>query len=52
MPLNAPPVLVLQLGYASLLPFVAGAALTWIVRPDVHPYALAALSCFLGAAAS
>jgi hypothetical protein len=46
MPLNAPPALALQLGYAGLLPFVAGAALTWIVRPDAHPYVAAALSAY------
>ena len=34
----------LRLGYAGLLPFVAGAALVWLVRPEVHPYVALALS--------
>ena len=34
----------LRLGYAGLLPFLAGAALVWLVRPDVHPYVALALS--------
>ena len=34
----------LRLGYAGLLPFVAGALLVWLVRPDVHPYVALALS--------
>lgn len=34
----------LRLGYAGLLPFVAGAVLVWLVRPDVHPYVALALS--------
>jgi hypothetical protein len=33
-----------QLAYAGLLPFVLGAALLWLVRPDAHPYVAAALS--------
>ncbi len=36
--------LVFRLGYLALLPFVAGAALVWIVRPDAHPYVTSALS--------
>ena len=36
----------LRLGYAGLLPFVAGAALIWIVRADAHPYVAAALSAY------
>lgn len=37
----------LRLGYAGLLPFVAGAVLLWLVRPEVHPYvALALLVCY------
>lgn len=35
-----------QLGYAGLLPFVAGALLVWLVRPDAHPYATLALSAY------
>jgi hypothetical protein len=36
----------LRLGYAGLLPFVLGAALVWVVRPDAHPYATLALSAY------
>lgn len=36
----------LRLGHAGLLPFVLGAALTWLVRPDAHPYVTAALSAY------
>ena len=36
----------LRLGYLSLVPFVLGAALVWIVRSDVLPHVLAALSAF------
>ena len=36
----------LRVGYAGLLPFVAGAALIWIVRADAHPYVAAALSAY------
>ena len=36
----------LRLGYAGLLPFVLGAALIWIVRPDAQPYVAAALSAY------
>lgn len=38
----------LRLAYAGLLPFVIGAALLWIVRPDAHPYVAAALSAYAG----
>lgn len=41
---NQPDVATLRLGYAGLLPFVLGAALLWLVRPDAHPYVAAALS--------
>lgn len=34
----------LQLGYAGLLPFVVGAMLVWLVRPDAHPYVTQALT--------
>ena len=34
----------LRLGYAGLLPFLAGAVLVWLVRPEVHPYVALALS--------
>ncbi len=34
----------LRLGYAGLLPFVAGAVLVWLVRPEAHPYVALALS--------
>lgn len=43
---NAPSALALRLGHAGLLPFVAGAALIWIVRADAHPYVAAALSAY------
>ena len=35
-----------QLGYGGLLPFVAGAALVWGVRPDAHPYVTLALAAY------
>ncbi|GAP33836.1 DUF3429 domain-containing protein [Piscinibacter sakaiensis] len=35
-----------RLALAGLIPFVLGAALTWIVRPDAHPYVTAALSAY------
>lgn len=38
----------LRLAYAGLLPFVVGALLLWIVRPDAHPYVAAALSAYAG----
>jgi hypothetical protein len=40
----APTSLALRLGYAGLIPFVAGAVLTWLVRPDAHPYVVDALA--------
>ena len=43
---TAPGPQALRLGYAGLLPFVAGAALIWIVRADAHPYVAAALSAY------
>lgn len=43
-----------RLSYAALLPFVLGASLVWLVRPDAHPYVVDALAkyaalavCFL-----
>lgn len=33
----------LKLGYAGLLPFGAGALLSWLVYPDVLPYVLATM---------
>lgn len=42
---NLPPhPLALRLGYAGLLPFVLGAILTWLVRPEVQPYVTDALA--------
>lgn len=38
--------LALKLGYAGLLPFVAGALLVWIVNAEAHPYATLALSAY------
>ena len=35
-----------RLGYAGLIPFVAGAALVWLVHPDAHPYATLALATY------
>lgn len=40
----APHPLALRLGYAGLIPFVLGALLTWLVRPDAHPYVTDALA--------
>lgn len=45
---NQPDRSTLRLAYAGLLPFVFGAALLWIVRPDAHPYVAAALSAYAG----
>lgn len=36
----------LRLGYAGLLPFVAGALLVWVVLPEAHPYVTLALSAY------
>jgi hypothetical protein len=36
----------LRLGYTGLVPFMLLAALTWIVRPDAHPYVTAMLSAY------
>jgi len=44
--------LALRLGYAGLIPFVAGAALTWLVRPDAHPYVVDALAKYAALIAS
>jgi hypothetical protein len=35
-----------RLGYAGLIPFVAGAALVWLVLPEAHPYVTLALSAY------
>lgn len=35
-----------RLGYAGLVPFVAGAALVWLVWPEAHPYATLALATY------
>ena len=44
---SAPPgPLAQRLGYAGLLPFVAGALLVWLVRADVQAYAALALSIY------
>ncbi len=45
---NQPDRATLRLAYAGLLPFVIGALLLWIVRPDAHPYVAAALSAYAG----
>jgi hypothetical protein len=41
----------LRLGYAGLIPFVAGALMVWLVQPDAqppeaHPFAVLALSAY------
>ena len=41
-----PTPLALRLGYAGLVPFVAGAALIWLVLPEAHPYVTLALSAY------
>ena len=35
-----------RLGVAGLVPFVAGAALVWLVHPEAHPYATLALATY------
>ncbi len=45
-PTSLPTPAALRLGHAGLLPFVAGAALTWLVRPDALPFVTAALSAY------
>lgn len=40
------PAIASRLGHAGLLPFVLGAALVWIVWPDVQPYVSASLSAY------
>ena len=41
-----PSPLALRLGYAGLVPFVAGALLIWLVLPEAHPYVTLALSAY------
>jgi hypothetical protein len=43
---STPSPLALKLGYAGLAPFVGGAALVWLVRPEVLPLATAMLSAY------
>ena len=43
---NQPDAVTLRLGYAGLVPFMLGALLLWLVRPDAHPYVAAALSAY------
>jgi chromate transport protein ChrA len=40
------PAIASRLGYAGLLPFLLGAALVWVVWPDVRPYVSHALSAY------
>jgi hypothetical protein len=47
-----PGVMAERLGYAGLLPFVAGALLVWLVREDAHPYVTLALASYAGLIAS
>ena len=42
----APPRWALRLGYAGLLPFVAGAALVWLVNAEAHPYVTLGLAAY------
>jgi hypothetical protein len=44
MPHSTPSPVALRMAYAGLLPFVLGAVLLWLVRPDAHPYVAGALS--------
>lgn len=41
-----PDTMALRLAYAGLLPFVLGALLVWLVRPEVHPYVALALAAY------
>ncbi|MFZ5521434.1 MAG: DUF3429 domain-containing protein [Pseudomonadota bacterium] len=49
---NPPPITVpthptphaMRLGYLGLVPFVLGAVLVWLVRPDAHPYVVDGLA--------
>lgn len=43
---GAPSPLALALGHAGLLPFVAGAALVWLVQGEALPFAAQALSAY------
>lgn len=45
-PPSTPPALALRLGYAGLIPFVAGALLVWLVREDAHPYVVLGLNAY------
>lgn len=41
-----PPLAAARLAYAGLLPFVGGAALLWLVRPELQPFVAQALSAY------
>jgi hypothetical protein len=41
-----PSALARRLGHAGLVPFVSGAVLVWLVRPEAHPYVTLALSAY------
>jgi hypothetical protein len=43
---SGPSPLALRLGYAGLMPFVAGGLLVWLVLPEAHPYVTLALSAY------
>lgn len=46
-PIESPlPQTALRLGHAALVPFVAGAALVWIVNAEAHEYATLALAAY------
>ena len=46
--MNTLPAAASRLGWAGLLPFIGGAVLVWLVRPDAHPYVTLALSAYAG----
>jgi Protein of unknown function (DUF3429) len=45
-PAAVPPRIASRLAFAGLAPFILGAALVWIVWPDVQPYVSLALSAY------
>ena len=50
--MNGPSPLARRLGYAGLLPFVAGALLVWIVHDDLRPELMRGLALYAAAIAS
>ena len=45
-PAPTPPLVARRLGFAGLVPFVAGALLVWLVREEAHPYVTLALASY------